>query len=103
MSQISLEFESYQGQFFLTVNGHSVPLSEKDLKGIAPIVNAQGYSGHAHLRDWFKSHDPLFFKQVITECDRSGLVIDILRYLKKSSIFRDSVSQPNIRFKNRSS
>ena len=102
MSQISLEFEPYQGQFYLKVNGYTVPLYEKDLKDITPFVKAQGYSGHIDLRNWFKDHRPLFYKQKITESDRSDLVIKILRYLKNSSFFHESVSQSKTTFTNRS-
>ena len=96
LNQISLEFEPYQGQYYLNVNGYTVPLMQRDLKDIAPFVKAQGSSGNFNLRDWFKAHYPLFFKHMITDCDRKGLVIDILQYLKTSSIYSEVMSQAKV-------
>jgi len=92
MNRISFEYEPYQGQFFLTVNGYPVLLYEKDLREIASFVMGEGSSGQVSLCDWFRTHRPLFFKSVITECDRNGIVIGILRYLKKSRYFTESNS-----------
>src|SRR3972149_1092460 len=103
MNQISFEFEPYQGQFFLTVNGYPVSLTEKDLGEIAPFVKAEGCAGHSHLREWFKVHRPLFFKHVITECDRSELVKEVLGYLKNSRFYSESKEHPNLAVRNKRS
>ena len=101
MNQISFEFEPYQGQFFLTVNGYPVSLTEKDLEEIAPIVKAEGSAGHSHLREWFKVHRPIFFKHMITECDRNELVKDVLSYLKSSRYYCESKKSPNLTVRER--